>query len=73
MTVDAQLPYLPGAYDASSALSAWLIQRSAPSTDRIADFRGLPAGPGLSAVEMAAACLCLADAPSHPVRRPAGS
>jgi hypothetical protein len=73
MTVDAEWPLLPGSDDASDALSAWLIQHSAHSTDRGAERRELPAGPGLSALEMAAACLCLADATWHPIRQSAGS
>jgi len=72
MTVDAEWPLLPGSHDASDPLSAWLIQHSAHSTDS-AVLRELPPGPGLSALEMAAACLCLADAPWHPVRQSAGS
>ena len=42
-------------------LSAWLIQPRVPDADRRATDPRYPAGPGLSAVDMAAACLCLAD------------
>jgi len=42
-------------------LSAWLIQPRIPDADRRAAGPRYPAGPGLSAVDMAAACLCLAD------------
>ena len=42
-------------------LSAWLIQSRFPDADRRTAVPRYPAGPGLSAVDMAAACLCLAD------------
>jgi len=42
-------------------LPAWLIQPGAPDADPSGAVPGFPAGPGLSAVDMAAACLCLAD------------
>jgi hypothetical protein len=61
MTVDPQWHVPPGANPAWDALSAWLIQSGAPRTDQRGGLRGLPAGPGLSALDMAAACLCCAD------------
>jgi hypothetical protein len=64
MTVDAPWPFLAGDNRAWDALSAWLNQPGAPPTDRDGTLRGLPAGPGLSAVDMAAACLTCADAAS---------
>jgi hypothetical protein len=48
--------------DNRDGLSAWLVQLSIPSADGRGTTPGFPAGPGLSAVDMAAACLCLADA-----------
>ena len=72
MTVDAQRPVLSGSSSAQDALSAWLIRSGAPVIDRDGAFRGLPAGPGLSALDMAVACLCLADADGIPLAAPAG-
>jgi len=62
MTATAPWPFLPGAEGPRIAYSAAPTQPSAPGADKCESLRGLPAGPGLSAVEMAAACLCLADA-----------
>lgn len=73
MTVDAQWPFLPEANHAWNAWPAWLIQPGAPRTERGGALRGLPAGPGLSAVGMAAACLCPADPPWHPGSQSGGS
>lgn len=76
MTIDAQLPFLPEANHAFDALAERLIQPGTPRGDRGGALGGLPAGPGLSAVEMAAACLCFADpgACRQPVRQvPTGS
>jgi hypothetical protein len=64
MTVDAPWSFLTGDYHAWDALSAWLILPGAPSTDRSGALLGLPAGPGRSAVDMAAACLTCADGAS---------
>jgi len=65
MTATAPWPFLPRAESVRNAYSAAPLQPSAPSADRRESLRGLPAGPGLSAVEMAAACMCLADAVWH--------
>jgi len=43
-------------------LPAWLIQPTISGADPSGAVPAFPAGPGLSAVDMAAACLCLADA-----------
>lgn len=62
MTVTAQ-GFCPLAIDhTEDGLSAWLIQPSISGSDSRGAVRGFPSGPGLSAVDMAAACLCLTDA-----------
>lgn len=73
MTIDAQWPFLPGASNARDALSVWLNQPGAPRADEGGALSGLPAGPGLSAVDMAAACLCFADPRGVPFASPAGA
>jgi hypothetical protein len=46
---------------AEDGLAAWLIQPTISDADLCGAGSGFPAGPGLSAVDMAAACLCLAE------------
>ena len=72
MTAGPERHFLLRARHASDALSVWLIHPGAFRADEDSGLRGLPAGPGLSAVDMAAACLCCADpiAPSSPAGGP---
>ena len=66
MTATAPWPFVPTAERACYTNSSGPPQPGAHRSDCRESFRGLLAGPGLSAVEMAAACLCLADAVWHP-------
>jgi len=72
MTIDAQRPFLADAHHAFDALAEWLSQPGAPRGDRGGAAGGLPAGPALSAVDMAVACLCCADPEGTPLASPVG-
>lgn len=61
MTATALWPFLPRADSAHNAYAGSPAQSGGPRSDQRGAFCGLPKGPGLSAIGMAAACLCLAD------------
>jgi hypothetical protein len=62
MTVTAQGSSPLAIHRTKDGLSTWVIQPRVSDADPREAVPGFPAGPGLSAVDIAAACLCLADA-----------
>jgi hypothetical protein len=73
MTASAPRHLASGANRPGQGPSAWPIQPTFLDADRGKAAPGFPAGPGLSAVDMAAACLCLVDAAWAGTRRGDGA